>query len=76
MRALRRASASDRGRRRFRVRPALAGPAHALPPRSGPRAPLADTLAVLQEAARVARVALTIVADRSKLPPWKTSDFA
>lgn len=36
-------------------------------PRGGPRAPLADTLAVLREAG----VALTIVADESQLPcPW------
>jgi hypothetical protein len=34
-------------------------------PRGGPRAPLADTLAVLREAAREAEVALTIVTDES-----------
>ncbi|MEV8206152.1 hypothetical protein AB0P40_12465 [Streptomyces sp. NPDC079189] len=34
-------------------------------PRGGRRAPLADTLAVLREAAREAGVALTIVADES-----------
>ncbi|MFF1962936.1 hypothetical protein ACFVW5_04810 [Streptomyces sp. NPDC058232] len=34
-------------------------------PRGGPRAPLADTLAVLREAAREAGVALTIVTDGS-----------
>ncbi|MET8538845.1 hypothetical protein ABZV67_46260 [Streptomyces sp. NPDC005065] len=32
-------------------------------PRGGPRAPLADTLAVLREAAREAGVDLTIVTD-------------
>ncbi|MCX5317783.1 hypothetical protein [Streptomyces sp. NBC_00154] len=34
-------------------------------PRGGPRAPLADTLAVLRQAAHEAGVDLTIVADES-----------
>ncbi|MFE9949266.1 hypothetical protein ACFYRJ_17245 [Streptomyces sp. NPDC005531] len=34
-------------------------------PRGGPRAPLADTVAVLQEAAREAGAALTIRTDES-----------
>ncbi|MFF3359533.1 hypothetical protein ACFYWN_44830 [Streptomyces sp. NPDC002917] len=34
-------------------------------PRGGPRAPLADTVAVLREAAREAGAALSIVADES-----------
>ena len=70
VRALRQARQSDRGRRHTRAWPPLAGPMHALPhrhhpTRRRPRAPLADTLAVLREAAREAGVDLTIVADES-----------
>ncbi|MGY4905875.1 hypothetical protein [Streptomyces sp. 900116325] len=37
----------------------------AITSRGGPRAPLADTLTVLREAAREAGIALTLVADGS-----------